>query len=183
MRSQGRSFMQFASTDERARFITWNQERLDQWIYANPDGTLRTWKQLAELIGVSTDQVSRWVKGEAVPGKAAGEKMFGVGVYPEPRGVLIISKPWMSSEPDAATLAAKSKPKKAAKPKKTPATQPAAQPAPDVAAPEFEVVSDVFDVIAADSDISVRITTVLSALVALARAGVTLDIDVKVRAR
>ena len=69
-------------------------------------------------------------------------------------------------------------------PKKTaaPAAQPAS-PAADVAAPEFEVVSDVFDVIAADSDISIRNKTVLSALVALARAGVTLDIDVKVRAR
>ena len=95
MRSQGRAFTQFANTDERARFITWNQERLGQWIYADPDGTQRTWKQLAELIDVKPDQVSRWVKGDAVPGKDAGEKMFKAGVYPEPREVLIINKPWM----------------------------------------------------------------------------------------
>ena len=177
--NQGRSFLGRVDADERARFSTYVISHLDKWRYESP-GT-NTWPALAERIGVSADQVSRWLKSQAVPSKVAMQKMCAIGVFGnESPTTLLAAKPWMSYE--AATMPepmGSSRKKRTSKKK----TAPAAQPAPDVAAPEFEVVSDVFDVIAADSDISVRNKTVLSALVALARAGVTLDIDVKVRAR
>ena len=178
--NQGRSFLGRVDADERARFSTYVISHLDKWRYENP-GT-NTWPALAERIGVSTDQISRWLKSQAVPSKVAIQKMCAIGVFGAMSPMTMLGeKPWMAYEPAILPEAPKSK-KKA--PKKTAApAAPAAQPAPDVAAPEFEVVSDVFDVIAADSDISIRNKTVLSALVALARAGVTLDIDVKVRAR
>ena len=57
--------------DERARFSTYVISHLDKWRYESP-GT-DAWPALAERIGVSADQVSRWLKSQAVPSKAPAE--------------------------------------------------------------------------------------------------------------
>ena len=179
MRSQGRSYVQWTSVDERARFVTFTQTALGQWIYSGPDGDQRTYPELAKATGISMDQISKWLRGTQVPSGPSMEKLFAAGVFEETPESMLGTKPWMSSEPDATALAAKSKPKPK-KRKSSPAPQPITE---KVSEPEFEVAElDIHDVISR-MDIAVKTKLQLSALAALAESGAVFDIDVKVRAR
>ena len=182
MRSQGRAFVQWTNREERARFITYVQAMIDQWRYAENG---RTYPKLSEQTGISTDQISKWLRGTQVPSSDSVEKLFKAGVFDVAPSLLKVSKPWMEFEPDVNAMVeppARNRGKKPSSKKSSAPTAPAA-PAVEVAAPPIEFAApNIHDAIAL-MDIPVAAKQRLSAIAALVEVGADVNIEITVRAR
>ena len=185
MKRGGAAQIKFESTEDKARFATYLQRSLDAWRYAQAG---RTFPALAQKLDISEDQVSKYLRARAVPSKPVLQRMIDAQVFTgfhdsNTVDTMFGVRPWEAEEPDAGVVerAAANRGKKAKPVKK--ATAPAA-PAVEVQAPEFEVAApSIYELIAADPDLSALNKTVLSAMYALAASGATLDVNVSVRAR
>ena len=181
MRSQGRSYVQWTSVDERARFVTYVQTALGQWIYSvGPDGHQRTYPELAEATGISMDQISKWLRGSQVPsGSVHGEALRSGRLRAEPGEH---ARDEALDELRAGRRSARSEAEKRSRRSQGRAARPEAKPE-KVSEPEFQVAElDIHDAISR-MDIPVKTKLQLSALIALAESGAVFDIEVKVRAR
>lgn len=169
---QGRAFIH-GSGDERARFISFTRFYIDAWLDA--PGENRTFADLTVKLDVGPDQVSRWMRGLAVPSRDSVQKLCAKGVFPNARvEVLEEQKEWMKFPP---FVPARNQEKKQKKQKKLGAGELAA------GVVTSDNASNVYDALAGDPSISTKNKMALSALIALASSGATIDIEITARAR
>ena len=180
MKRGGAAQIKFRDTEDRAKFVSYIGESMDRWQYAQAN---RSWASLALKLDISKDQVEKYKKGRAVPSKPVMAIMLEEGVIKgwvgETVTTFLNARPWAEFEPDAGVM------QRAVNQGKKPKAKKAA-PAPvlEVSSPEFEVAAlNIYEMIAADTDLSALNKQVLSALYALMVSGSTVDINVQARAR
>lgn len=178
---QGRAFIH-GSSDERARFISFTKHYIDLWL--NEPGTTRTVADLTIRLGVGNDQVSRWMRGVAVPSRDSVRLLCGKSIFPATSiEALEERREWMTFEPFKPALnQGKKKSKKPAHHQPVLGAGAGAGELPaDVVTSEN--ASSVYDALAGDPSISTKNKMALAALIALASSGATIDIEVTARAR
>lgn len=94
----GRGFTAFNQKAERAAFGVWMRELIQQH-----GGRAK----VAEITGITTDSLSKWSGGRAIPSKVNIEKLINGEIIPfESIEAMLAASPWMGSRYRKAAMAA-----------------------------------------------------------------------------